>query len=142
MLLVHSAHSGIAMGTIAAPSIANIFLYCIEKEFIYIHRPLCYYRFIDDIFIATRKNFDINILKSSFDINLNINSDKIVQFLDLNIYFCKYTKRLKFSLYIKPTNTFSYLFTDSNHPNYITNNIPKSLFIRIRRICSNFYDYV
>ena len=44
-------------------------------------------------------------------------------------------------MYIKPTNTFSYLLTNSNHPEFIFNNIPKSLFIRIRRICDSLIDY-
>ena len=43
---------------------------------------------------------------------------------------------------IKPTNTFSYLITSSNYPKFIFKNIVKSLFIRIRRICSDFSDYL
>lgn len=39
-------------------------------------------------------------------------------------------------------NTFGYLPVHSNHPNFIIKNIPKSLFIRIRRICSKFSDYL
>jgi hypothetical protein len=46
------------------------------------------------------------------------------------------------SLYIKPTNSLSYLKTSSNHPSHIFNNIPTSLFLRIRRICSSFTDYL
>ena len=49
---------------------------------------------------------------------------------------------MHFSLYIKPTNTFQYLLKDSNHPEFIFKNIPKSLFIRIRRICSDYTDYL
>ena len=47
-----------------------------------------------------------------------------------------------YSLYTKPTNTYSYLLYNSNHPGHIFRNIPKSLFIRIRRICSSYIDYV
>ncbi len=43
---------------------------------------------------------------------------------------------------MKPTNTFCYLHTDSNHPKFIFNNIPKNLFIRIRRICTKYTDYL
>ena len=44
-------------------------------------------------------------------------------------------------MYIKPTNTFSYLLTTSNHPSFIFKNIPKGIFIRVRRICSYDSDY-
>ena len=44
--------------------------------------------------------------------------------------------------YIKPTNSFQYLKTNSNHPNSIFKNIPKSLFIRLRRICSEYSEYL
>ena len=74
-------------------------------------------------------------------LKLNICSSNIVNFLDLNISLNAITGKLNFSIYIKPTNTFSYLLTSSNHPNFIFKNIPKSLFIRLRRICSNLYDY-
>lgn len=50
-------------------------------------------------------------------------------------------KLLLFSLFIKPTNTFCYLLYTSNHPEFIFKNIPKSLFIRLRRICSLSIDY-
>jgi hypothetical protein len=43
---------------------------------------------------------------------------------------------------IKPTSTNNYLNTTSNHPTTIMKNIPKSIFIRYRRICSNLVDYL
>lgn len=104
---------------------------------------MIYFRFIDDIFIATLKEFNINNLTSNFDyLTLNVVSSDVVNFLDLDIKLCKYTNRLNFSVYIKPTNTFSYLDTSSNHPKFIFKNIPKTLFIRIRRICSDLSDYL
>ena len=45
-------------------------------------------------------------------------------------------------MYVKPTNPLSYLLPISNHPDFIFDNIPKSLFIRIRRICSNYSDFL
>jgi len=47
-----------------------------------------------------------------------------------------------FSVYIKPTNSFDYLRTNSNHPKHIFDNIPKSIFIRNRRICTYYSDYI
>ena len=133
---------GIAMGTKCGPSIANLYIACLEEKFLKIHRPLSYYRFIDDIFLVTSESFNIDYLKNSFGyLKLNIVCENIVNFLDLNISICKITNRLVFSLYIKPTNTFSYLLTESNHPNFIFKNIPKGLFFRIRRICTNLFEY-
>lgn len=43
---------GIAMGSKCGPSIANIYVYCYEKLWLNIHRPLFYARYIDDIFIV------------------------------------------------------------------------------------------
>ena len=62
--------------------------------------------------------------------------------LDLNISFNNLTKKLDYSVYIKPTNSFDYLRVNSNHPQHIFKNIPKSLFIRNKRICSYYSDYV
>ena len=67
---------------------------------------------------------------------------QVLIFFDLNISLNEITNSLTFKLYTKPTNTFSYLFFTSNHPETIFKNIPKSLFIRIRRICSSFHDYL
>ena len=43
---------------------------------------------------------------------------------------------------MKPTFTFSYVLAQSNHTNYIFKNIPKSIFFRIRRMCTYISDYL
>ena len=40
---------GIAMGSKSGPSVANIYIWLLEKKFLYIHKPLLYVRFIDDM---------------------------------------------------------------------------------------------
>ena len=140
---VYKQNSGVAMGTISAPNIANIYVYCLEVKFLNIHRPLFYCRFIDDIFIIVKNSFDIQILINSFNsLTLNIVTDKIVNFLNLNISLCKFTGKLLFSMYFKPTNTFSYLLNSSNHPSHIYKNIPFGLFYTIRRICSDLSSFL
>jgi hypothetical protein len=52
------------------------------------------------------------------------------------------TGKLLFSLYTKPTGNAGYLLSTSNHPQWIFKNIPKSIFIRIRRNCSLYTDYL
>ena len=131
------------MGSKCGPSIANIYISLLEKNFLTIHKPLLYVRFIDDIFTVMNGTFDINLLLNNFIyLKLNLVTSKIVVFLDLTIELSQITGTLIFSLYTKPTCTFSYLLYSSNHPKFIFKNIPKSLFIRIRRICSSFSDYL
>ena len=45
--------SGTAMGTKMAPSYANLFMGVLEKQMLssYKHKPLVYFRYIDDIFM-------------------------------------------------------------------------------------------
>ena len=134
---------GIAMGCKCGPSIANLFVYILEKHWINLYQPIVYKRFIDDIFLVTDGLLDEFIFKNQFlNLKLNIVGGKVVSFLDLNISVNKLTNLLNFSLFLKPTNTFSYLLTSSNHPSYIFKNIPVSLFLRIRRICSDYTDYL
>lgn len=134
---------GISMGIICGPSVANIFLFILERHWISIHRPLIYERFIDDVLIGLydpleEKNFESTFLY----LKLNICSNDKINFLDLEISFNFTYNSLNFSLYTKPTNTYSYLLNSSNHPNHIYKNIIVSTFTRIRRICSNYIEYL
>jgi hypothetical protein len=107
------------------------------------YRPLFYGRFIDDICLISNEKLNERDFKSYFlNLKLNIIQSKVINFLDLEITFDILTKKLNFSLYVKPTNTFCYLHINSNHPKFIFNNIPKSLLIRIRRICTKHTDYL
>ena len=134
---------GIAMGSRCGPSIANIFVYILEKRWLDIYKPLLFSRFIDDIFIILKESEMIESLQNAFgSLKLNVCSSNIVNFLDLNISLNPVSNSLVFTPYYKPTNTFSYLLTNSNHPNFIFKNIPKSLFIRIRRICTICSEFV
>ena len=128
--------NGIAMGCICGPSVASLFVFVLEEKWLKIHKPLYYGRFIDDICLIDNKKLNEPDFQSFFlGLKLNIKEDKVIEFLDLTIKFDVLRNRLVFSLFIKPTNTFSYLKIESNHPQFVFNNIPKSLFIRIRRIC-------
>lgn len=134
---------GVPMGCKCGPSIANLFLYIIEKSWLDLNSPLIYARFIDDIFCATTYKLDLISFQNHFDyLKLNIVENETVNFLDLSISFDPIIGKFIFSLYIKPTNTFSYLLPSSNHPQHIFKNIPKSLFIRIRRICTSYIDFL
>ncbi len=76
------------MGNKAAPSIANIYVFILEESFLNIYRPFIftYYRYIDDIFVIIRSDFDIRILKTHFGyLRLNAVGGNSVNFLDLVI---------------------------------------------------------
>jgi len=114
-----------------------------ETKWLNTYSPLVYKRFIDDIFLVSNNELDIESLKNNFEyLKLNIVNNKKVQFLDLEISIDEIINKLNFSLYIKKTNTFSYLNVKSNHPTHIFKNIPKSLFLRIRRVCTKYTDYL
>ncbi len=137
---------GVAMGTIVGPTIANLYIYLLETKWQNIYNPFLYSRFIDDLFLITtlnNLNQTINSLKTAFgNLNLNIEHGQSINFLDLQITIDSITNTLDFSLYVKPTNTFSFLLTSSNHPSHIYKNIPKSLFIRIRRNNTKLSNYL
>ena len=131
------------MGCICGPSIASFFVYILESKWLVIHKPIYYGRFIDDINLISNVKIDENDFKSYFlNLKLNIIESKTISFLVLEISFDNLTRKFNFSVHVKPTNTFCYLHTDSNHPKFIFYNIPKSLFIRIRRICTKYTDYL
>ena len=135
--------NGLAMGSKCGPMFANMYVYILEKDWIRIHNPTVYKRFIDDIFLLLK----YDLLSSNFlyifdNLKLNIVNSERIQFLDLDISDDELFDKLSFGLYTKPTNTFQYLVTNSNHPKHIFVNIPKSLFIRLRRICSQYIEYL
>ena len=86
------------MGAKCAPAIADLFLAILEEKFLLIHKPLFYYRFIYDIFMAIAgNNFNLEFLISNFEgLKLNISTGVKVNFLDLFIEFDIITNRLSF----------------------------------------------
>ena len=137
---------GIAMGCIAAPDIANLFLSVLEEKFLNSYKLSIFYyrRFIDDLLVMVKKGFKIRRLFRFFGNLQLILSCKngIVNFLDVNISLDYTYNRIKVSLYIKPTQNFSFLLYNSNHPNFIFENSPKSVLLRVRRNCSDLTDYL
>ena len=99
------------MGSKCAPSVANLYIFILEKSFLTIHKPLFFKRFVDDIFTITSKDFDMNFLKNHFNyLTLNIVTEKTVNFLDLLISLDRITGMLVFSLYLK-SNQHILIFT-------------------------------
>ena len=140
---IYKQIKGIAMGVICGPSLANLYLHIKETRWLFIHRPLFYGRFIDDIGYIDEYDLNLDEFKATFgNLELNITTGDSVVILDLIMKYDNITNKIKFSLYTKPTNNFGYLLNKSNHPEYIYYNIIKSLFIRIKRICTDHCDFI
>nr|XP_039251129.1 uncharacterized protein LOC120328667 [Styela clava] len=63
-----------------------------------------------------------------------------ITFLDVKVHIIN--NKLETEIFSKETDSHQYLSPSSCHPKHVTKNIPKSLFIRIRRTCSTneFFD--
>ena len=109
---------GCAMGTICAPSYANLFMAQLEEKHIYPHIKgiaLSYLRYIDDIFIiwkGTKEQSitfinELNKNHKTIKFEYEISSQKI-PFLDTMVYKEK-ENNLQTTLYRKPTDQQFYL---------------------------------
>jgi hypothetical protein len=127
------------MGTSCGPSVANLYLQYYEIKYKHLLTNTIYFRFIDDLLFE--KDSLLTEFKTIFPkLTLTTNTGSIVQFLDINLSFNP-DYSFNFDLYIKPTHTFSYLRTNSNHTRHIFKGIIITLILRIRRICSNISQY-
>ena len=139
---------GTAMGTKAAPGLANCFMGNFEEEHAYKHRlqPLLYLRFLDDIFIIWQHT-DIELDAYAAYLNNCLPTIKFtmekskdsVNFLDTIVRLVD--NKIETDLYCKPTDAHNYLLYKSAHPKKCKDSIPYSQFLRIRRICTNTKDY-
>ena len=137
---------GCAMGTVAAPSYATIYMDKFENTYIYpeIENDCLFYaRYIDDIFFiytggeAKLNNFltNLNMMHDSIKFD-HEKSTQAIAFLDILVYIDK-NRQLQTTLHTKPTNTHNYLHYMSSHPKHLKNSLPYSLAIRLRRICTD-----
>ena len=141
---------GTAMGTRLAPTYANLFMAHFEDKFVYTYekQPLIWIRFIDDIFyIWPHGQFELDkFIKHLNSIHKTIkftseSSLTNVNFLDTVVHLND-DNTLTTSLYVKPTDSASYLHYNSAHPRHCIREIPYGQFLRIRRICSNEQDFI
>ena len=145
----HLQINGMAMGTQVAPTCANLFVDSLEQKFIYPH-PKCsriWFRFIDDIwgiFCSTEEELNsfVEFCNSFHDtIKFMVEySKKLITFLDVTMY--QEDNRIKSTLYVKPTDSHSYLDYSSCHPQTIKSSIPYSQFLRMRRNCTEWTEFV
>ena len=140
------------MGTRMAPSYANLFMGRFEQHAIAnaLHKPLIWWRFIDDIFLIWTEGEEhlkhfISHLNSihpyiKFTHEYSNSPHQTLPFLDVQVHLGN--NHTETDLHTKPTDKHQYLLKTSCHPSHTKQTIPFSLFLRIRRICSNdaFFD--
>ena len=140
---------GCPMGTICAPSYANLFMGVFEEIHIYPFikdKISLYLRYIDDIIIFwkdTEENLNrfiqnINECHQSIKFDFRITKNESI-FLDIKIFKDR-NGNLQTTLYQKPTDRKSYLHFTSEHPKHLIKSIPYSQALRIKKICSDEDD--
>ena len=138
-----------AMGTICAPSYANIFMDHFEKKLIYPFIKgfsLIYLRFIDDIFFiwtGNKKDLmkflnELDTKHESIKFEYQISKTSIT-FLDPEAYIKN--SKLYTKIYRKQTDCQTFLNINSEHAKSLKISIPYSQALRIKRICSKTTDF-
>ena len=137
-------------GTRVAPTYANLFMSQLEEKYVYgkhsVKTPKVWFRFIDDIwsiFNGTESELTqfvayLNMVHPSIKFTETHSRDQI-QFLDVTTV--NVDQHVETDLFIKPTDSQSYLHYSSCHPMSIKNSIPYSQFLRIRRNCTDWVNY-
>ena len=145
-----SQQVGVAMGAKFAPSLANLFMAEWEDRHIFHNQKqqlIFYRRFIDDIFLMWEGS-EVDLRQFLTDLNANTNNIKLdyvistssVNFLDVRIE--QQRGKLTTKVYFKTTDRNSYLSIRSGHHPAWIKNIPKGQFLRVRRNCTEYSDYV
>ena len=142
---------GTAMGTRMAPSYASLFMGYLEKDILLkaVHKPLVWFRYLDDIFFiwphGEEKHAEFlemanrNQYGMVFETSQESISNKSVPFLDIKVILKN--GKIKTDLHQKPTDKHQYLNFSSSHPYKQKANLPYTLALRIRRICSDISDF-
>jgi Reverse transcriptase (RNA-dependent DNA polymerase) len=148
---VYRQKTGIAMGTNAAPELANIYVTDLveNKPIISSNKHiLLWKRFIDDIFTIWTGSRDsllhffrlLNKLHPSLQFTMKASRSKI-EFLDTWITI-DHNRCLTFSVYQKPLNKYLYLPHISNHAPHCKKGFIKGELTRYARLCTKLTDFI
>ena len=140
---------GCSMGAKCSCTYANMFMGKFEEDKIYQlieNKVLCYYRFVDDIFMIWKetetdlKNFfsKLNSLHPNIKFDCKFSSTEI-NFLDTTVCINN-SNKITIRLYKKDTDRNAYLHYKSYHPCKLKDNIPFGQALRVKKICSENSD--
>ena len=137
------------MGTRVAPTYDNLFMDSLEQKYIYPNAkcPKIWYRFINDIWGIFRGseeelNSFVDYCNSFHEaIKFMVEySKKSITFLNVSPY--QEENRIKATLFVKSTDSHSYLHFSSCHLQNIKSSIPYSQFLRMRRNCTEWTEFI
>lgn len=143
---------GTAMGKTFAPSLANLYLLHLDDCAMagFRIKPLCFYRYLDDIFLVWPGSEEdlreystyLNNLIPGIKITLTVRHE-FVEFLDTRVYkfYTENMCSLRTRVYFKPTDTHQLLHGSSFHPRHTTRGIMKSQIIRFKRLSSSKCEF-
>ena len=88
---IYKQFDGVAMGSILGPVLENIFIdYFVSKSIKDVEKPLNYLKYLDDIFVSYKSDYNINVLfdnisnlYSSFKFTIENEIDSSLSFLDI-----------------------------------------------------------
>jgi hypothetical protein len=141
--------NGTAMGTIMAPTYANIYLRGKEERQLHqtpehIASAKIHKRYIDDVFILYENtNNDlpkyISLLRAAYaPLQLTLKIGRVnIPFLDLSISINDITGTIEHSIYQKPHSIQEYISTKSQHPPHIQKSIVYNDLLRTNRLTTN-----
>ena len=138
---------GTAIGPHMSCSYSDIAMYKFDlKGLNYKAGLLRWKRFRDDVFVLwnqsleeLNKFFDfMNSIDTSVKIKftMSVANQSTLEFLDLSLHINEQNK-IYVDVYAKPTNSFTYVLPSTCYPKSNINNIPKSITLRLRRICDS-----
>ena len=140
---------GTAMGTRVAPSYANIFMSYFEDKYVYNYhlQPLVWYRYIDDVFCIwqhgeTELNEFVKHLNTVHGTIKFTTESSLTEISFLDTMVQLNDGDISTDLYCKPTDRNNYLPYDSAHPPHCKKGLPYGQFLRLRRICSRYEDFL
>ena len=129
--------NGLGMGTNYSPSASNLTLWVIEfNNQMIIKRCIFFARYIDDIFVIIyEKHIKILNFKQIYPQYLEFDTkmdENTCNFLDLTIKITKnkQTYDINTELYEKELGSTQYIHSQSNHPEFIKNNILYGMLYR------------
>ena len=131
-----------------APNFANLYMADLKENYIFKHstQPLYYRRYIDDIFLLWTESMEqlntfkiyLNQIHPTIKFTFEV-SIKQITYLDVTVHL--QGTSLYVSPFFKNTNTFSYVYGNSFHPESTFKGIIKGENIRNLRNCSHLLDY-
>ena len=140
---IYTQIDGLAMGSPLSCTMANFYMCEIENKVIENMqiKPLIYCRFVDDIYLVTRDETELQKIKENMEKEsvLNFTNESSVQgkipFLDVLIDSTNSEKYIT-SVYTKPSKTDECLNYQSEAPDRYKEGIIKTLLTRATRICN------